>query len=141
MPGSRPRFVPPNSSTGRVRWLSWVGLCDRRESGPRTQAREAPLRAPNSTSHGRPTGSNPRPSLAEAGKHVLVVDLDPQGNASTGVGIGHSDREVTIYEVLTAGTDIHGAVLETDVQRLAVVPSTIDLAGAEIELVSQFSRE
>jgi len=79
--------------------------------------------------------------LAEAGKDVLVVDLDPQGNASTGVGIGHSDREVTIYEVLTAGTDIHGAVLETDVRGLAVVPSTIDLAGAEIELVSQFSRE
>jgi chromosome partitioning protein len=79
--------------------------------------------------------------LAEAGRRVLVIDLDPQGNASTGVGIGHSDREVTIYEVLTAGSDMRGAVLETDVPGLAVVPSTIDLAGAEIELVSQFSRE
>ncbi len=79
--------------------------------------------------------------LAEVGRRVLVIDLDPQGNASTGVGIGHSDREVTIYEVLTAGSDMRGAVLETDVPGLAVVPSTIDLAGAEIELVSQFSRE
>jgi chromosome partitioning protein len=79
--------------------------------------------------------------LAEAGKSVLVVDLDPQGNASTGVGISHSSRDVTIYEVLTAGVDISGAVLETDMEGLAVVPSTIDLAGAEIELVSQFSRE
>jgi chromosome partitioning protein len=79
--------------------------------------------------------------LAEVGQRVLVIDLDPQGNASTGVGIGHSDREVTIYEVLTAGSDMHGAILETEVPGLAVVPSTIDLAGAEIELVSQFSRE
>jgi chromosome partitioning protein len=79
--------------------------------------------------------------LAEAGKTVLVVDLDPQGNASTGVGIGHSDREATVYEVLTGGIDIHGAILETEINGLAVVPSTIDLAGAEIELVSQFSRE
>jgi chromosome partitioning protein len=79
--------------------------------------------------------------LAEVGQKVLVIDLDPQGNASTGVGIGHSDREVTIYEVLTAGSDMHGAILETEVSGLAVVPSTIDLAGAEIELVSQFSRE
>jgi chromosome partitioning protein len=79
--------------------------------------------------------------LAEVGQKVLVIDLDPQGNASTGVGISHSDREVTIYEVLTAGSDMHGAILETEVPGLAVVPSTIDLAGAEIELVSQFSRE
>jgi chromosome partitioning protein len=79
--------------------------------------------------------------LAEAGKRVLVVDLDPQGNASTGVGIAHTEREATIYEVLTAGLDIHIAVLETEVPGLGVVPSTIDLAGAEIELVSQFSRE
>ena len=79
--------------------------------------------------------------LAEAGKVVLVIDLDPQGNASTGVGISHSGRDVTIYEVLTAGMDIAAAVLPTDMEGLAVVPSTIDLAGAEIELVSQFSRE
>jgi chromosome partitioning protein len=79
--------------------------------------------------------------LAEAGKVVLVIDLDPQGNASTGVGISHSGRDVTIYEVLTAGMDISAAVLPTDMEGLAVVPSTIDLAGAEIELVSQFSRE
>jgi chromosome partitioning protein len=87
------------------------------------------------------TAVNLGASLAEAGKTVLVVDLDPQGNASTGVGIGHSDREATVYEVLTAGADIRGAILDTEISGLAVVPSTIDLAGAEIELVSQFSRE
>jgi chromosome partitioning protein len=87
------------------------------------------------------TAVNLGASLAEDGKRVLVIDLDPQGNASTGVGVGHSDRLTTIYEVITAGLDIHDAVLPTDIDHLSVVPSTIDLAGAEIELVSQFSRE
>jgi chromosome partitioning protein len=87
------------------------------------------------------TAVNLGASLAEAGQRILIIDLDPQGNASTGVGIGHSERESTIYQVLTAGVDIHSAVLETEVPGLSVVPSNIDLAGAEIELVSQFSRE
>jgi chromosome partitioning protein len=80
-------------------------------------------------------------ALAEAGHRVLVVDLDPQGNASTGLGIRHESREVTIYDVLAANADIRDAIVETPVQSLFAVPSTIDLAGAEIELVSQFSRE
>ena len=79
--------------------------------------------------------------MAEAGYRVLVVDLDPQGNASTGLGIGHGGREVTIYEVLAAEAPMADAVIPTPVENLFVVPSTIDLAGAEIELVSQFSRE
>jgi chromosome partitioning protein len=80
-------------------------------------------------------------ALAEAGYRVLVVDLDPQGNASTGLGIGHEGRGLTIYEVLAAGAPVAEAVVPTPVDNLFVVPSTIDLAGAEIELVSQFSRE
>jgi chromosome partitioning protein len=80
-------------------------------------------------------------ALAELGKQVLVVDLDPQGNASTGLGIRHEAREVTVYDVLAAEAPIEGAIVETPVENLFAIPSTIDLAGAEIELVSQFSRE
>jgi chromosome partitioning protein len=80
-------------------------------------------------------------SLAELGRAVLVVDLDPQGNASTGLGIRHEAREVTVYDVLAAEAPIAGAIVPTPVPNLFAIPSTIDLAGAEIELVSQFSRE
>jgi chromosome partitioning protein len=80
-------------------------------------------------------------ALAEIGKRVLVVDLDPQGNASTGLGIRHEAREVTVYDVLAAEAPIEGAIVATPVENLFAIPSTIDLAGAEIELVSQFSRE
>ena len=80
-------------------------------------------------------------ALAELGKRVLVVDLDPQGNASTGLGIRHEARDVTVYDVLAAEAPIEGAIVPTPVENLSAIPSTIDLAGAEIELVSQFSRE
>ena len=80
-------------------------------------------------------------SLAELGHRVLVVDLDPQGNASTGLGIRHEAREVTVYDVLAAEAPIEGAIVQTPVANLFAIPSAIDLAGAEIELVSQFSRE
>jgi chromosome partitioning protein len=80
-------------------------------------------------------------ALAEMGRRVLVVDLDPQGNASTGLGIRHDARRVTVYDVLASDAPIMEAVVQTPVPNLFGVPSTIDLAGAEIELVSQFSRE
>jgi chromosome partitioning protein len=80
-------------------------------------------------------------ALAELGLKVLVVDLDPQGNASTGLGIRHEARDVTVYDVLAAEAPIDGAIIPTPVPGLFAIPSTIDLAGAEIELVSQFSRE
>jgi chromosome partitioning protein len=80
-------------------------------------------------------------ALAEMGRRVLVVDLDPQGNASTGLGIRHDKRKVTVYDVLASDASIMEAVVQTPVPNLFGVPSTIDLAGAEIELVSQFSRE
>jgi chromosome partitioning protein len=80
-------------------------------------------------------------ALAEMGRRVLVVDLDPQGNASTGLGIRHDARRVTVYDVLANDAPIMEAVVQTPVPNLFGVPSTIDLAGAEIELVSQFSRE
>jgi chromosome partitioning protein len=80
-------------------------------------------------------------ALAEMGHRVLVVDLDPQGNASTGLGIRHDERRVTVYDVLASDAPIMEAVVQTPVPNLFGVASTIDLAGAEIELVSQFSRE
>ena len=80
-------------------------------------------------------------SLADLGYRVLVIHLDPQGNASTGMGIRHEARETTVYHVIVAESPIDDAIVHTPVERLHAVPSTIDLAGAEIELVSQFSRE
>jgi chromosome partitioning protein len=80
-------------------------------------------------------------ALADLGYRVLVIDLDPQGNASTGMGIRHEAREVTVYNVVVAESPLDEAIVPTPVERLHAVPSTIDLAGAEIELVSQFSRE
>ena len=80
-------------------------------------------------------------ALADIGYRVLVADLDPQGNASTGLGIRHDARDVTVYDVVVSEADIERAIVPTPVERLHAIPATIDLAGAEIELVSQFSRE
>jgi chromosome partitioning protein len=80
-------------------------------------------------------------ALADVGYRILVVDLDPQGNASTGMGIRHEAREITVYDVVVAEASVDLAIVQTPVERLHAIPSTIDLAGAEIELVSQFSRE
>jgi chromosome partitioning protein len=79
--------------------------------------------------------------LALAGARVLVVDLDPQGNASTGLGLDHRDIEPSIYDVLTGEAPPAAAIRPTGVANLHVLPSTIDLAGAEVELVSAMSRE
>jgi chromosome partitioning protein len=80
-------------------------------------------------------------ALADIGYRVLVADLDPQGNASTGMGIRHDARDISVYDVVVSEADIQRAIVPTPVARLHAVPATIDLAGAEIELVSQFSRE
>jgi chromosome partitioning protein len=79
--------------------------------------------------------------LALAGARVLVADLDPQGNASTGLGLDHRDIEPSIYDVLTGEAPPTAAIRPTGIANLHVLPSTIDLAGAEVELVSAMSRE
>lgn len=79
--------------------------------------------------------------LALTGEQVLVIDLDPQGNASSGLGIDRGKLEVSIYEVLMGDSDLGDAIEPTSVAGLHIVPATIDLAGAEIELVSVFARE
>jgi chromosome partitioning protein len=87
------------------------------------------------------TAVNLSAALAELGRKILVMDLDPQGNASTGLGIDPGQRRTGIYEVIAAGTPVERSIMETVVPGVWMVPSTIDLAGAEIELVGQLSRE
>jgi chromosome partitioning protein len=79
--------------------------------------------------------------LAEREVRVLVVDLDPQGNATTGLGVDRGAFRLTTYDVLMGGSDLAGAIVGTGVDGLVAVPSTIDLAGAEVELVTQLDRE
>jgi len=79
--------------------------------------------------------------LALEGHSVLVVDLDPQANATTGLGVDPRRVSSSIYQILVNGTPIEDAIEPTAVRNLFCVPSTIDLAGAEIELVTAFSRE
>jgi chromosome partitioning protein len=87
------------------------------------------------------TAVNLGAALAELGERVLVVDLDPQGNASTGLGVDRASRADSAYDVLTGAVDAAAAIISTGVDGLRLIPATVDLAGAEIELVSQFSRE
>jgi chromosome partitioning protein len=87
------------------------------------------------------TAVNLGAALAEMGYRVLVLDLDPQGNATTGLGISHRNVEGSIYDVIMNDTPLDDCVEPTSVKNLFVCPATIDLAGAEIELVPAFSRE
>ncbi len=79
--------------------------------------------------------------LAEMGKKVLLIDVDPQGNASSSVGINKEDKFKTIYDVLINEDDIESIILPTKLQNLSVIPANIDLSGAEIELVEVNNRE
>jgi chromosome partitioning protein len=80
------------------------------------------------------TAINLATALAAAGKHVLVIDLDPQGNATTGFGIDQAARELTTYEVLMEEAGLNEAIVETAIPNLSLVACTVDLAGAEVEL-------
>ena len=79
--------------------------------------------------------------LAYIGKSVLLVDIDPQGNATSGVGIEKADVDHCIYDVLVDDLEASMVIKQTNVENLDVIPATIQLAGAEIELVSTISRE
>lgn len=80
-------------------------------------------------------------ALAACGKRVLIIDLDPQGNASTGLGLESAQRETGAYEVLVDGAKITDATQPTIVPNMSIVPTTPDLAGAEIELIDLPRRE
>ena len=87
------------------------------------------------------TAVNLSACFAEAGQRTLVVDLDPQANATTGLGINPRQLENSLYDVLLHGTALEDVIEATVVKGLHVAPSSLDLAGAEIELVPAFSRE
>jgi chromosome partitioning protein len=75
------------------------------------------------------------------GKKVLLVDMDPQSNSTSGLGIERSSIEMSVYDILIEGAKLDDCLLGTDWKGVSVLPSTIDLAGAEVELVSMISRE
>ena len=79
--------------------------------------------------------------LAYVGKKVLLVDVDPQGNASSGVGVDKADVSQCIYDILVEDVDAKDVIIPTKVENLTIIPATIQLAGAEIELVPTISRE
>ena len=79
--------------------------------------------------------------LGELGKHVLLVDIDPQGNASSGVGVQKNVPQGCMYDVLIEGRAMGEVIQATAIAGLDVAPATLELAGAEIELVSAMSRE
>jgi chromosome partitioning protein len=80
------------------------------------------------------TAINLGTALAAVGEKVLIIDLDPQGNASTGLGIQRASRRTSTYDVLVGDTPLRTAVLPTSVPRLFIAPSTIDLSGFELEV-------
>jgi chromosome partitioning protein len=86
------------------------------------------------------TAINLATALAAVGMRTLIVDMDPQGNASTGLGIGRHARSTSIYEVLLGEADLVDAAVPSGIPNLDIVPSTIDLSGAELELVEMERR-
>ncbi|MCL6605880.1 MAG: AAA family ATPase [Paenibacillus sp.] len=87
------------------------------------------------------TSVNLGAGMATLGKRVLLVDIDPQGNTTSGVGVNKADVANCIYDILINEVDPADTILETMIDGLHIIPATIQLAGAEIELVSTISRE
>ena len=86
------------------------------------------------------TAINLATALAAIGERVLIVDLDPQGNASTGLGVDRRDRDVSSYDLMVGEATVREAAMMTDVPRVALVPSTLDLLGVEQTISQQPNR-
>jgi chromosome partitioning protein len=86
------------------------------------------------------TAINLGTALAAIGEPTLVVDIDPQGNASTGLGVPRQERKVTTYDVLTGQARLAEAIIATRIPRLSLVASTVDLSGAELEMIDMERR-
>lgn len=87
------------------------------------------------------TSVNLSACLATLGKNVLLIDIDPQGNSTSGFGINKREIKYSAYNVLVDDLNMSEAIVSTDIENLKILPATIELAGAEIELVSIMSRE
>ena len=87
------------------------------------------------------TAVNMAACMANEGKRVLVIDADPQGNATSGLGLDKRSLEISLYDVLINEKDAKEAILPTGTDNLYILPSNMDLAGAEVEMVSMMSRE
>ena len=87
------------------------------------------------------TSVNLAACIALAGKRVLLVDLDPQSNATSGLGVEVRQDQMGVYDLLLGSAELRQVLFATEIQNLGLVPATVDLAGAEIELVSQEERE
>jgi len=86
------------------------------------------------------TAINVATALAATGWRTLLIDLDPQGNASTGVGVSSADRDRSTYDVLVDGAPMADCIVPTSIPNLTLCPATVDLSGAEVELVSAEDR-
>ena len=86
------------------------------------------------------TAINLGTALAAVGEPTLVIDLDPQGNASTGLGIGRADRRLSAYDVLMGQVPVAEAIVPTRIPGLFILPATVDLSGAELELYTEPDR-
>ncbi len=87
------------------------------------------------------TAINLSACLAEAGQRVLVIDIDPQGNTTSGLGVAKDEAEETVYQVLIQETDISDAIIKNIYDNLDIIPSNVNLAGAEIDLIDVEDRE
>lgn len=86
------------------------------------------------------TAINMAAAIAQKGNKTLLIDLDPQGNASTGLGILPDDRDVTTYDVLVDGADVNDAAIKTDVKNLSILPATTDLSSADVQMMKDSDR-
>jgi chromosome partitioning protein len=141
VPRDLPAFNPP--SLEHARDASTRQLLGQSTEGP------TPLLLPSVLSIANQKGGvgktttavNLGAALAEEGYRVLVVDLDPQSNATTGLGINARDLQASVYDVIMNDARLDDCIEPTSLKNLFLAPATIDLAGAEIELVPAFSRE
>lgn len=87
------------------------------------------------------TSTNLAACLAEKGQKTLLIDIDPQGNATSGVGVDKNELSNTVYELLLGECELKDCIIETEIENLSVLPSNINLSGAEIDLIGIENRE